>query len=190
LRQLFRPRSPRFGAARRDRGRIDFPIDYRLEEGSMTTRTFFMVAITLIGAFVASHAMAQGQSPDKPAFFAVLLGGNEVSSGGQANAGDANGVGSATVLFDNDGTTLCFSITVNNIDAPTAAHIHRGLAGINGPILVTLIAPASGNPGVSSDCIAGVDPALGTEIRGNPGRFYVNVHTGSFPSGALRGQLF
>ncbi|MGH8641565.1 MAG: CHRD domain-containing protein [Burkholderiales bacterium] len=161
-----------------------------LEEGSMTTRTFLMVAITLMGGFVASHAMAQGQLPEKPALFAVLLGGNEVAGNGLANAGDPNGVGTATVLFDNDGTTLCFSITVNNIDGPTMAHIHRGLAGVNGPIVVTLVHPTSGNPGVSSDCIAGVDSALASEIRGNPGRFYVNVHTTAFPNGAMRGQLF
>lgn len=156
----------------------------------MTTRTFLMVAITLMGVFVGTHAMAQGQTPDKPALFAVLLGGNEVAAGGQANAGDTNAVGSASVLFDNNGTTLCFSIIVNNIDAPTMAHIHRGLAGINGPIVVTLTHPLTGNPGASSDCIDNVDAALGTEIRGNPGRFYINVHTTAFPNGALRGQLF
>ena len=156
----------------------------------MTARTFFMVVITLMGVFAGSHAKAQGQLPDKPGLFAVLLGGNEVGATGQANAGDSNAVGAATVLFDNDGTTLCFTIIVNNLDAPNAAHIHRGLAGVNGPILVTLIAPATGNPGTSSDCIAGVDSALASEIRGNPGRFYINVHTTNFPNGAIRGQLF
>jgi hypothetical protein len=154
----------------------------------MKTCRFVLVAVALMGLFVVSQALAQGLNPSRPPFFAVLLGGNEVSDEGQANAGDPNGVGSATILIDD--TTLCFGITVNNLDQPTAAHIHRGHAGVNGPIVVPLTPPASGDPGASSDCIPEVDPDLLREIRANPGRFYVNVHTEKFPAGAVRGQLF
>jgi hypothetical protein len=161
-----------------------------MEDDSMKTRTFLMVAVTLMGIFVASHAMAQGFGPRRPPFFAVLLGGNEVSPEGQANAGDLNGVGSATVLIsEDDGTTLCFGLTVNGIDQPTAAHIHRGRAGENGPVVVPFTAPESGNPGASSDCVS-VNPNLLEDIALTPGGFYVNVHTGRFPAGAIRGQLF
>jgi hypothetical protein len=154
----------------------------------MKTQTYLMLGVTLIGIFAASHAMAQGASPARPPFFAVLLGGNEVTDDGAANAGDPDGVGSATVLID--GTTLCFGLTVNNIDKPTAAHIHQAPAGVNGPIVVPLTAPEGGNPGASSDCIRNVDPDVLGEIRGFSGRFYVNVHTEKFPAGAIRGQLF
>jgi hypothetical protein len=154
----------------------------------MKIQTYLTLGVTLIGIVVASHVMAQGLSPLRPPFFAVLLGGNEVTDDGEANAGDPDGVGSATVLID--GTTLCFGLTVNNIDKPTAAHIHRAPAGVNGPIVVPLTAPAGGNPGASSDCIRNVDPDVLSEIRGFPGRFYVNVHTEKFPAGAIRGQLF
>jgi hypothetical protein len=161
-----------------------------MEDDSMKTRTFLMVAVTLMGVFVASHAMAQGFGPGKPPLFAVLLGGNEVTDEGEANAGDPDGVGSATVLITVDETTLCFGLTVNNIDQPIAAHIHRGRAGVNGPVVVPFTAPASGEPGASSDCIPDPDPDLLSEIRDFPGRFYVNVHTERFPGGAIRGQLF
>ena len=154
----------------------------------MKTSRSLIVAVALMGLFVASQAMAQGQSPSRPPFFAVLLGGNEVSDEGEANVGDPNGVGSATTLIDD--TTLCFGLTVNNLDQPTAAHIHRGHAGVNGPVVVPLTAPESGDPGASSDCRPEVDPTLLREIRANPGGFYVNVHTGQFPAGAIRGQLF
>jgi hypothetical protein len=159
-----------------------------MEDDSMKTRTCLMVGVTLMGIFVASHALAQSAGPGRPPLFAVLLGGNEVSDDGQANAGDLDGVGSATVLFAD--TTLCFGITVNNLDAPTAAHIHQERAGVNGSIVVPLTAPATGDPGASSGCIPDVDPDLVEEIRTHPGEFYVNVHTEKFRSGAVRGQLF
>jgi len=121
-------------------------------------------------------------------FFVILNGGNEVSNSGQANAGDPNGYGSASVVFVAP-NRFCYSIIVNNIGNPTAAHIHRGAAGVNGPIVVTLNAPNIGNPGVSRGCDA-VGDRLAEAIRNHPQRFYVNVHTGAFPGGAVRGQLF
>src|SRR5688572_5060205 len=158
-----------------------------MEEDSMKTRICLMVGVTLMSIFVASHAPADGD-PGRSPLFAVLLGGNEVSNDGQANVGDPDGVGSATVLFD--GTTLCFGITVNNLDTPTAAHIHQERAGVNGPIVVPLTAPADGDPGASSGCIPDVDTNLVEEIFTHPEAFYVNVHTEKFPAGAIRGQLF
>jgi CHRD domain len=49
--------------------------------------------------------------------------------------------------------------------------------------------PESGNPGSSAGC-TDVSRSLIRQIRRNPGRFYVNVHTADFPDGAVRGQLF
>jgi hypothetical protein len=160
-----------------------------MEEDSMKTRTCLTVGVTLMGIFVASHALAaQSHDPGGSPLFAVLLGGNEVSDDGQANVGDPDGVGSATVL--SAGTALCFGLTVNNLDTPTAAHIHQERAGVNGPIVVPLTAPVDGDPGASSGCIPDVDPDLVEEIFTHPEEFYVNVHTEKFPAGAIRGQLF
>jgi CHRD domain len=159
-----------------------------MEEDAMKTSHSLIVAVALVGLWVSSQAMAQGQSPTRPPFFAVLLGGNEVSGDGQANAGNPNAVGSATILID--GTTLCFGITVNGLDQPTAAHIHRGHAGVNGPVVVPLTAPRQGDSGSSSACIHELASDLLGEISGRPGRFYVNIHTEQFPAGAIRGQLF
>lgn len=154
----------------------------------MKIRTCLMVGVTLMGIFVTSHALAQSPGPERSPLFAVLLGGNEVSDAGQANVGDPDGVGSATILFA--GTTLCFGLTVNNLDVPTAAHIHQERAGVNGPIVVPLTAPTAGAPGASSGCIPDVAADLVEEIFTHPEEFYVNVHTETFPAGAIRGQLF
>jgi CHRD domain len=120
--------------------------------------------------------------------FCGAFGGNEASDTGEANAGDPDGRGSATVIISD--TSVCFGIVVDGIDGPTAAHIHRAVAGVNGDIVVVLTPPSAGDPGASSGCVPVNDPALLTAIRRDPSAFYVNVHTGEFPAGAIRGQLF
>lgn len=122
--------------------------------------------------------------------FAVLLGGSEVSPEGKANAGDRNGRGTATVIAAPGAGKLCFAITVDNIDNPVAAHVHNAPAGKNGPIVVTLVAPGSGEPGAAGGCVSNLDSELLRAIQEQPAAFYVNVHTSAYPDGAVRGQLF
>jgi hypothetical protein len=101
-------------------------------------------------------------------------------------AGDPDGTGTTVVRIRDDGQ-LCFRITVQNIVLPaTGAHIHRGAAGVSGPIVVPLTAP--GSTGVSTGCTK-PDAALVAEIKATPANFYSNVHTTDFPAGAVRGQL-
>jgi CHRD domain len=135
-----------------------------------------------LGGLLVLGAAATASAQDAQ-LFAVLSGGNEVSASGQAAAGDPDGTGSATVNVV-AADQLCFAILVNNIDPPTFAHIHQGRAGVNGPIVVNL------SPPNSAGCVPGLDPALVEGIRRTPSEFYVNVHTGPFPAGAVRGQLF
>lgn len=140
-------------------------------------------AIIAIGALHMGTAAAQGVQ-----HFAVLNGGNEVSAAGAAAAGDPDGSGAASITVS--GTRVCFSILVELIGTPVAAHIHEAEAGANGPIVVTLTPPAAGNPGARAGCVAGLGAGLLTRLRNTPNQFYVNVHNAAFPAGALRGQLF
>lgn len=128
--------------------------------------------------------------PGKTGHFALLLGGSEVSEHGKANAGDPNGRGTASVIIDTAARKLCFSILVDDIDTPNAAHIHNAPAGVNGAIVVPLTAPADGEPGASAGCVSDVDADLLRAIQDRPAAFYVNVHTHHYPDGAVRGQLF
>jgi hypothetical protein len=65
------------------------------------------------------------------------------------------------------------------------AHIHRGAAGVAGPVVVPLDPPAGGK---STGCPT-VAKEVADEIMANPSNFYVNVHTAEHPAGAIRGQL-
>ena len=168
----------------------------------MRTRIFVAAVGTALAAvvLVAGSIAASGKPGDRSksksqagpkleqrALFGVLTGRKEVDADGRKGAGDPDGRGSFTATVD--GSQLCFGITVKNVDQPAAAHIHKGKRKQNGPIVVGLTPPSSGDPGASSGCVE-VDPALSGEIVRKPHRYYANVHTAAFPGGAVRGQLF
>lgn len=126
---------------------------------------------------------------------ADLAGRTEVASGAGNNrvAGDPNGSGEAYVFgIDGDQRTLCYVLTVEGIDTATAAHIHRGAPGTNGPVVVNLAAPGDGD---AADCLTEgeegkfVGGQTVAEILADPEGFYVNVHNAEYPGGAIRGQL-
>jgi hypothetical protein len=120
--------------------------------------------------------------------FAQLRGSHEVGGAGQLNAGDPDGRGSFSALIPSPGK-LCFGYEVTGIAKPVAAHIHKGKAGEQGPVVITLRRPRSGNPGTVSGCVRAGRRLL-ANIRRRAGNYYPNVHTADFPGGAVRGQLF
>jgi hypothetical protein len=132
-----------------------------------------------------------GHMKGNAALFAELSGRNEISmTTGERGAGDPDGFGSASFTFDGD--QLCFGITVGNLGTPGAAHIHKGRKFENGPIVIPLSQPATGDPGASSGCVPLNTPdlvATAADIQAHPRAYYANVHTDEFPAGAVRGQL-
>jgi hypothetical protein len=131
-------------------------------------KTLFTLAS--IGAMAFSPAQASIDN-----YFAALLGANEVA------AGDSDGFGSALLAVDNVANTVSWSILVLNIAPATAVHLHQGLAGASGPVKVDFSAALTGSNLFDTD-LASLTPA-------SAAGFYVNIHTGEFPGGAIRGQL-
>ncbi len=111
---------------------------------------------------------------------ANLSGANEVP-----NAGDPDGSGYVEMTLNQGQGTITYMLTVEDIQTATAAHIHVGAAGVAGPVVLGLTAPASG---MSSGVIE-ADKELIKAIRKNPEMYYVNVHNPTYPGGAVRGQL-
>ena len=100
---------------------------------------------------------------------------------------EPNASGTAIVRIRKDAATICYRLHVENVTLPTvAAHIHRGGAGVNGPVVFPMNAP--GADGNASGCAA-ADATLIDEILANQAGFYVNVHTKEHPAGAIRAQL-
>lgn len=110
---------------------------------------------------------------------AVMNGANEAPG-----PGDTDGFGLAGLRFE--GTTVTYVMQVKNIGAPNASHIHRGVAGQPGPVVINLATALPNN--LASGSVT-ASAALIEEIRRNPAGFYVNVHNAEFPNGAIRAQL-
>jgi hypothetical protein len=111
--------------------------------------------------------------------------------------------GSATVLLDTDTALLSISMSVSGIDLGDLAHfpgigpvhLHLGAAGLNGPIVLPFgpaVAPAFTATASGFDLnVTGLDTSglanFGSDLQA--GNIYINVHTNSFVSGEIRGQL-
>ena len=149
----------------------------RLTLGAATVATVVAaVALVPLGSAIAGH--------ENTVLETTLDGRAEVGPDNRI-AGDPNGTGEVYVFgVDGDPETLCYVLTVDKIEPATAAHIHEAGAGENGAVVFTLGAPADGN---AADCRS--VGALAQEILANPEEYYVNVHNGEYPGGALRGQL-
>ena len=104
----------------------------------------------------------------------------------ESPAGDPVATGQATIRLRAGQGQVCFQLAATNLPTAVAAHVHRGDTGVAGPVVVPLATP--GADGKSSGCAAATRPIV-KSILGDPGSFYVNVHTQEFPGGAIRGQL-
>jgi len=123
--------------------------------------------------------------PPPERFVAVLSGANEPTPVSTA----AQGFATVTV----NGNVLTYRVELSNIDSAFLAHIHHGVAGVNGPVRVNMYVPPNPSTGVGFSGLliedtATVADSILTFIRG--GETYVNVHTKLNPGGAIRGQLF
>jgi CHRD domain-containing protein len=113
---------------------------------------------------------------------AKLTGANEVPG-----PADPDGTGKAKIRLKAKKGKVCFRLRWEDIAEPTAAHIHTGAAGVAGDVVVPLFVPPAAP--THRGCVTGVDHDLIRDIRRHPSEYYVNIHTGEFPNGAIRGQL-
>lgn len=147
-------------------------------------RTRFLTLLTLgaVLALLGAMTISSVAFAAETTLTATLAGGDA-----EVPPGDPDGSGTASVVIDPAAGTACYKITVENIAAATASHIHAGAAGTAGSVVVPL--DTDGFEGSTEDCAEGQDAAALQAIIDDPGSYYVNVHTADFGGGAVRGQL-
>ena len=135
-----------------------------------------VVVALAVGLLIAAPVLAGGRP-----FTTTLSGSAEVP------IGDPDATGTATVWVNAGTGTVCYDWSVTNAATPIlAAHIHHGVAGVAGPVVVPL--PPTG-PSSGSGCVTGVDRELALDIIRHPADYYVNTHNAEFATGVARGQL-
>jgi hypothetical protein len=169
-------------------------------------------AILIAASTLALNACGKDNSPTQPTqptttqsqvkLVATMLPANEVPA--VANA-EASGSGNVTITLnltkDASGTITAsnvdFAVTATGFPSGTtltAAHIHPGVAGTTGGVLV--------GAGIASGEVKFTDGSGGftktnqtitadqvNQILANPSAFYFNIHTALNPGGVARGQL-
>jgi hypothetical protein len=136
--------------------------------------------VTLVMALALMHVapVAAGQAMGHAK--AMLTGDAEVPG-----PGDPKGSGTVQVTLKPDTGDVCYALSVVNLQEATAAHIHQGEKGEEGPVAVPIEAPKTG---AAKGCTK-ADGVVIEAIMQDPTDYYVNVHTAAFPKGAVRGQL-
>ncbi|GAP63268.1 hypothetical protein ARMA_1691 [Ardenticatena maritima] len=135
-------------------------------------------------------------TPNPQAFFfsANLRGANEVPPV------STDTLGRARFRLSQDETSLRYRVLVRDLVDGTAAHIHCGAPGVNGPVGATLFSggPVSITFGVlTQGILTAPDPGNGCGwltladmvAAMRAGDTYVNVHTLANPGGEIRGQI-
>jgi hypothetical protein len=151
----------------------------------MVRRSRLALAVLALAAVVLAVPALSGAA-GKVVVAAKLKGANEVPG-----PGDPNGKGDITVTLKAAKRKVCFNLEISKLDGASAAHIHKGAEDVAGPIKVTLFEedpPVSGT-GAYEGCVKKVKRKLVRKIRKAPEKYYVNVHNGEYPDGAIRGQL-
>jgi Cu/Zn superoxide dismutase len=96
----------------------------------------------------------------------------------------AQGTFIATVTKAGSTATVSWRLTFSRLTGrAVAAHIHNGVRGRSGPVIVPLCSPCRSGVAGTRTVNASVLAAL------EAGRAYVNVHTKRNPAGEIRGQI-
>lgn len=169
----------------------------------ITTALVALPAIVLIGYSQWSIAKADSTNKQNMAsagemFSARLEGSQEVP------AVNTSASGHAEFKEYQDSSKLNYTLTLDNINDVTAAHLHCAMPGQNGPVVVPLF--GAEDRSFQNGSIAGTISASDITEAGmtcqpniqtfahliqamREGKIYVNVHTVQNPQGEVRGQL-
>ena len=140
-----------------------------------TMRLRLVLVLVLVAALVPASALGAKSALKK---VSAKLTPGAVSPKSKAKAS-----GSIVVTLDAKDGKACWTISVKGISSLYSAHVHRGKAGKNGPVVIPL-----GDRFAKKGCVFAPSKAIGA-VAASPKSYYVDVHSRAFVDGAIRGQL-
>lgn len=146
----------------------------------MMKRTNRAAAIAAVALLVWTPLAAQDDDDRYGYVGTSLFGDQEVDTEGAGEDASADFMAE----FDYKDGRVCYMLELTDLKNFTAAHIHKGKIGENGPPVMALKLSEDGE-----DVCEAADVAVMKDIAANEADYYVNVHTKRFPQGAVRGQL-
>lgn len=153
----------------------------------MRRRTALSAALA---ATVAASALAlpglSAAGRDAVKVGAQLKGKNE-----QPGPGDPDGEGKIALFLKASKNRACFDLRIELLDPVTVARVHEGSPAEQGPVKLVLFRARDGVDGTGryKGCVKRVRKSLLRSIGSDPGDYYVNLYTNTYPQGAARGQL-
>ena len=149
----------------------------------MRTKVLTLIGVVAIAA-AALPALVSGAADDPKLIAKPMDGAQEIPG-----PGDDDGKGNAKITLKPDqDQELCFVIKWKNIEDPEAGHVHKGVEGKDGDIVVELFTDMQDESPIK-DCIKDVEKKVLKQLEAKPEKFYVNIHNAEFEDGAIRGQL-
>ena len=139
-------------------------------------KSFKLLFTVALFSFAFISCEKDKDSDNTTVFKATLTGASEVP------AVTTSATGSATLTYNGD-TKMFTAVTTYTGLTPTMGHIHKAIAGTNGPVIfpfTSLVSPITLTSSVLTD--AQVKALFADSM-------YVNLHTAAYPGGEIRGQL-
>jgi hypothetical protein len=163
-----------------------------------------MISISNLNSSPSTAFAAEEEKERQHKFTAKMTGSEEVFPK------TTKATGTAEFILAHDGKTLSYKISVKDIHSVTAANIHNGTKGENGPAVATLFRSRTKNPllgfltekipingvlsegTITSSNLQG--PLKGKQVSDlvnimKAGQAYANIRTKQNPKGEIRGQI-
>jgi hypothetical protein len=168
-------------------------------KSTVTVMIFVTVIVALVtitvGAIIDFPTSAFAGEEQQERFIIELTGFEEVPPVNNTSA-----IGRAEFKLGQD--NIMYTVNVTDIENVTAAHIHNGQVGENGPIVVTLfkedtptVAMTTGVLSEGNITATNLEGPMAGKLLSNltsamrNEQTYVNVHTQQNPNGEIRGQI-
>lgn len=141
------------------------------------TVILMVAACAMTQVTIAAEPAAPAMSPMTAQSHSMLMGSNEVPPV------DTKASANSTIAIGSD-MTVQGAVETTGIEG-TAAHIHLGAVGTNGPPIITLVKSSATLWSVPAGSLL-TKAQYDSYLSGN---LYINVHSAAHPSGAIRLQL-